>query len=99
MFTSIVFNSSFLCLLANLTYPSNYSSYHGMVRMVSISVNDILPLMKWVKIFDLITASDPTPNSLFIDKYFYGNSILVGSLVVMSKGNLLFGTLVCENKS
>jgi hypothetical protein len=70
-----------------------------MVRMVSISINDILPLMKWVKIFDLIVALNPTHNSFFLDKYFYGNSTLLDSLAVMFKGNLLLGILVCENKS
>jgi hypothetical protein len=40
--------------------------------MVSINVNDILPLMKWVKIFDLIIVLDPTPNFLM----FFTNKLI-----------------------
>jgi hypothetical protein len=53
-FVGTIMCSSFLHLLANLTNLSKYSSFHGMVNLVSIGVRDILPLMKCVKILDSI---------------------------------------------
>jgi len=47
----------------------------------------------------MITTLNLTPNSFFLDKYFYGDSTLSSFLAIVFKGNLLLGTLVCENKS
>jgi hypothetical protein len=65
-----------------------------------MGVRDIFPLMKWVNIFDLVVDyfSRPMPSSILLVKSSFGYSIFPCSSTSMSIGNLLFGTLMCENK-
>ncbi len=51
-------STSFL-LLTSLTNPSKYSNSLRIIRMVSMGIKEIFPLMKWEKNLDFTTASDP----------------------------------------
>ncbi len=85
--------ASFL-LLAHLTNPSKYSSSFGIIRMVSMGVKEIFPLMKWDKILDFTTISTPmfAPFCSSLTLPFSCSSIRLAVI-----GNLLLGILTLEN--
>ncbi len=98
-FVERILYSSFFCLFANLTKPSKYSNSPRMVKMVSIGVRDILPLMKCVKILYLSIASFSNP---ILTSFFQAKSPSSTSscpLTTTSTKTLCLGTLVCENRS
>ncbi len=55
----LVVSGSFF-LLASLTSPSRYLSSPGMIKIVSIKVFFLIPLMKWRTIFDMMFLLDTT---------------------------------------
>ncbi len=60
-----------------------------MVKIVSMGVKDIFPLMKWIKILDLTTTSfsNLIPNSFLLDEFPSGRSMFSCSPMIVTARN------------
>jgi len=87
------FASESFLLQANFTKLSRCSSLPGIIRMVSIRLREIFPLIKCESIFDLTVASRiaPVPSPAISGE---GTSPMGATSI----GICLRGTLVCENR-